>query len=53
MNIVQVGYNVLTAADLKNKLITNFKVANQLDTYQLADLAKEARVVLNKKKTNN
>jgi len=49
MNIVQVGYNVVTAADLKNKLITNFKVANQLDTYQLADVAKDARVVLGKK----
>jgi len=49
MNIVEVGYNVITAADLENKLITNFKVANQLDTYQLADVAKDARVVLNKK----
>ena len=49
MNVVQVGYNIITAADLKNKLITNFKVANQLDTYQLADVAKQARVALNKK----
>ncbi|MFK7775879.1 MAG: IS1182 family transposase [Saprospiraceae bacterium] len=49
MNVVQVGYNIVTAADLKNKLITNFKVANQLDTYLLADLAKDARVVLQKK----
>jgi len=31
MNVVQVGYNIITAADLKNKLITNFKVANQLE----------------------
>jgi transposase len=50
MNVVQVGYNVVIAADLKNKLITNFKVANQLDTYLLADVAKDARVVLQKKK---
>ena len=50
MNVVQVGYNIITAADLKNKLITNFKVANQLDTYQLSEMAKDARVVLQKKK---
>ena len=50
MNVVQVGYNIITAADLKNKLITNFKVANQLDTYQLSDIAADARVVLKKKK---
>ena len=50
MNVVQVGYNIITAADLKNKLITNFKVANQLDTYQLAEVAADARVVLQKKK---
>ena len=49
MNVVQVGYNVITAADLKNKLITNFKVANQLDTYQLAELAKDAKIALQKK----
>jgi len=49
MNVVQVGYNVITAADLKNKLITNFKVANQLDTYQLAEVAKDAKVMLQKK----
>ena len=49
MNVVQVGYNVITAADLKNKLITNFKVANQLDTYQLAEVANDAKVMLQKK----
>lgn len=51
MNVVQVGYNIITAADLKNKLITNFKTANQLDTYQLSDVAKDARVMLQKKKS--
>ena len=49
MNVVQVGYNVITAADLKNKLITNFKVANQLDTYQLSEVANDAKVLLQKK----
>ena len=53
MNVVQVGYNVITAADLKNKLITNFKVANQLDTYQLTDVAKDAKIVLQKKENEN
>ena len=49
MNVVQVGYNIITAADIKNKLITNFKVANQLDTYQLCDVSKEAKLMLKKK----
>lgn len=53
MNIVEVGYNVITAADLKNKLITNFKVDNQSDTYQLADVAKDAKVMLNKKEDDD
>ena len=49
MNIVQVGYNVVTAADLKNKFITNYKVTNESDTYQLADVAKETKTVFQKK----
>ena len=49
MNVVQVGYNIITAADLKNKLITNFKVSNQLDTYELSGVASEARIMLEKK----
>ena len=53
MNVVQVGYNVITAADLKNKLITNFKVANQLDTYQLAQVANDAKIALQKKEEEN
>ena len=53
MNVVQVGYNIVTAADLKNKLITNFTVANQLDTYLLAEVAKDARVMLQKRKKKN
>ena len=46
MNVVQVGYNVLTAAGVKNKFITDFKVANQLDTYQLAEVANDAKTML-------
>ena len=46
MNVVQVGYNVITSAGVKNKLITTFKVENQLDTYQLADVAKDAKAML-------
>jgi len=49
MNVVQVGYNIVTAADLKNKFITNFTVANQLDTYLLAQVANDAKVMLQKK----
>jgi len=49
MNVVQVGYNIITSADLKNKLITNFKVAIQLDIYQIADVSNDAKVVLQKK----
>ena len=48
MNIVEVGYNVLTSADLKNKLITNYEVSNKLDTYALSGMALKAREVLNK-----
>lgn len=49
MNIIEVGYNVLTSAEMKNKLITNFEVSNKLDTYALSGMALEARKVLGKK----
>jgi transposase len=48
MNIVEMSYNVITAAEMKNKLITNFEVSNKLDTYGLSPLAIEARKVLGK-----
>ena len=48
MNIVEVGYNVLTAAERKNKLITNYEVSNKSDTYALSRLAKGAKKVLSK-----
>ena len=50
MNIVEVGYNVLTAAEMKNKLITNFEVSNKSDTYALSGVALAARKVLGKQK---
>jgi hypothetical protein len=46
----EVSYNVLTAVEMKNKLITNYKVDNKLDTYALSGMALEARKILNKKK---
>lgn len=49
MNIVEVSYNVLTAAEMKNKLITNFEVSNKSDIYALSEMALEARKVLGKK----
>jgi len=49
MNIVEVSYNVVSAAEMKNKLITNFNVSNESDTYALADAAIDAREVLEKK----
>ena len=49
MNVVQVGYNILTAAGVKNKFITTYKVENQLDTYQLSGVSKEAKEILGKK----
>jgi hypothetical protein len=48
MNIVEVSYNVLTAAELKNKLITNFEVSNTSDRYALSGMALGARKVLGK-----
>jgi len=47
MNIVEVGYNLVTATEAKNKFITNFKVFNQNDAYTLSDVAKDAKAVLN------
>jgi len=48
MNIVEVGYNVVTAAESKNKLITNYTVSNESDTYALSGAAIGARSVLEK-----
>lgn len=46
MNIVEVGYNVVTSCDSENKLITNFEVTNEHDTYALAKAARKAKVSL-------
>lgn len=53
MNVVQVGYNVLTAAGVKNKFITNYKVENQLDTYLLSEVAKETKALLKLKEADS
>lgn len=50
MNIIEVGYNVVTSVERKNKLITNYSVLNELDTYALSGVAKDAREVLGKEK---
>ena len=46
MNIVEVGYNVITTVEAKNKFITNFEVTNKHDTYALSTAGRKARVVL-------
>ncbi len=48
MNIVEVGYNVQSAVESNDYLITNFEVTNKLDTYALSGLAIEAKKVLEK-----
>lgn len=48
MNTVEVSYNVVTTAEAKNKLITNFELTNQHDTYALARAARKAKKVLGK-----
>ena len=48
MNIIEVSYNVLTAVEADNKLITNYKVDNKLDTYALSGMAQDARKVMEK-----
>lgn len=46
MNIVEVGYNVVTSVEKKNCFITNFEVINENDTYALSGVALEAQQVL-------
>ena len=48
MNIVEMSYNVQTAVEAKTKLITNFEVTNENDTYGLSSVAIEAKAVLKK-----
>jgi len=48
MNIVEVSYNVVATAEAKNKLITNFEVTNQHDTYALGLAARKAKRALGK-----
>jgi len=42
MNIVEVGYNLVTAAENKNYFITNFNLLNENDAYALSKLATES-----------
>ncbi len=48
MNIVEMSYNVQTAVEAETKLITNFEVTNENDTYGLSSVAIEAKAVLKK-----
>ena len=48
MNIVEVSYNVVTACEAKNKLITNFEVTNKHDTHALSKSSRKAKVALGK-----
>ena len=46
MNIVEVGYNVQTAVEADNKLIVEYEVTNELDTYALSGMAIKAQEAL-------
>lgn len=46
INIVEVSYNAIVTAEGKNKLITNFELTNELDSYALAKAARKAKVAL-------
>jgi radical SAM protein with 4Fe4S-binding SPASM domain len=46
---IQVGYNVQTVGDAKEKLILDFDVTNVGDTHALPDLALKARTILHLK----
>jgi len=50
MNIVEMSYNVQTAVEAETKLITNFEVTNENDTYGLSSVAIEAKAVLKKER---
>jgi len=52
MNIVEVGYNIVTASEKKNCFITNFDVLNQNDAYALSPVALEAQKVLQNDEQN-
>lgn len=48
-NHIQVGYNVQTVGDAKEKLILDFDVTNVGDIHALPDLVLKARIILHKK----
>lgn len=45
-NVVNVGYNIQAGCDAKNKLFTNAQTGNVNDTHALADMAIEAKELL-------
>jgi len=53
MNIVEVSYNNIITTDANDKLITNFEVTNEHDSYALAKAARKAKVVLGKSSTES
>ena len=46
MNIVEVGYNNQIAVEAENKLIVDYEVTNELDTYALSKMAVKAKEAL-------
>lgn len=48
MGIVEVGYNVQSTVDLDHKLVVDFEVGNELDTYALSRNAIRAKELLEK-----
>jgi len=45
-NIVNVGYNIQTASDSKNKLLVEYDTGNVNDTHALAPMAKQTKALL-------
>lgn len=53
MTIVEVSYNNIVTTDANDKLITNFEVTNEHDSYELAKAARKAKVALGKSSTES
>jgi transposase len=49
----EVGYNIQTASDAKNKIIVHFEVTNVIDSYALAKTSMDTKTALNLKKEDN
>lgn len=46
MGIVEIGYNVQTAVDASNKMVLDYEVTNENDTYALSSLALRSKELL-------